>query len=174
MGWTEVVDSAVKIGLGAIVGGAFSLGVARLAHRHELSKLSIQRRWDLLQQVQLEITTFAAAVSEFWANLRNAVYLRDKGTSLTDSEQRELEELERKVFSGFSSIATPSSKLLLLGEKEANTALGEFRNACDSLFRIASLTNSNCTAVALDAKKEAIISTRNATYDAISRAYIRA
>lgn len=172
MTWPEVADSAVKIGLGALVGGGFSLALARLTQRHEFRKLALERRWTLLQQVQLEVTDFSVAISAFWASTRNAAYRRDASQPLSAVEQRELKELENKAFAAFGALATPRSKLLLLGEKDADAALGKYRESCDAFFRVAELSNPKSTQEQLDALRADMLDKRTAAYDAISTAYL--
>jgi hypothetical protein len=173
MGWPEVADTALKIGLGALLGGAFSVVLARLNQRHDLRKLALERRWNLLQEAQSEITLFGSLVSQFWAGVRNAVYLRASGKPLTVQQTEELEKLERLVFEGFAGLGVPRSKLLLLGEKGANQALDRMRHSCDAFFRIASLENVQCTGEGLDKAKESISEARDALYDAMAQAYAR-
>jgi hypothetical protein len=173
MGWPDVADSAVKIGLGALVGGAFSVVVARVVQRHELRKMAIERRWTLLQETQLEVTSFGQLTSEYRARVRNAAAQRDRGSPVTPEAEAELAELRRRVFSGFSALDVPRSKLLLLGEKEAAEALGSFRVACDLLFRIAIPTSAECTIANLDARRDEIVATRDTTFEKVARAYLR-
>ena len=95
--WPSVVDSAVKIGLGALVGGGFAIWALRLNQRHDHVKAQRERRATLLQEAQLEVSRFAGLVSAYWANVRNAVHIRDKGDVVTQVMRRELEAQEQKV-----------------------------------------------------------------------------
>lgn len=51
MEWIEVVDSAVKIGLGAIISGLATYIVTKQTHVRELQKIAYIRRLDSLEQV---------------------------------------------------------------------------------------------------------------------------
>jgi len=135
--------------------------------------MAMERRWALLQEAHLEVTSFGQLVSEYWARVRNAAGQRDRGTLSTPDTEAELAELRRRVFSGFSALDVPRSKLLLLGEKEASEALGSFRSACDMLFRIAVPTNAECTIANLDARRDEIIAARDTTFEKVARAYLR-
>ena len=115
--WPEVVDTSIKIGLGALLGGLFSVWLARLNQRHEVRRLYLERRWNLLQEAQVEIMKFGAAISEFWANTRNAAWLRDKSKPLASDQRGSLMRQEQEVFGLFATLAAARSKLLLLGER---------------------------------------------------------
>lgn len=50
MTYLEIIDTAVKIGLGALISGASTYLVAKHNHQRELKKLSFQRRLDSLEK----------------------------------------------------------------------------------------------------------------------------
>jgi hypothetical protein len=58
MTWIDVVDDAIKIGLGALVGGMFSLLVLWRTHQHEINKELLRRKQDSLQTIAEEFETF--------------------------------------------------------------------------------------------------------------------
>jgi hypothetical protein len=60
--WLGIVDSAVKIGLGALIGGAFAIWTIRLNERHDHIKQQVERRCVLLQEAQLEVSRFARSL----------------------------------------------------------------------------------------------------------------
>lgn len=51
MTWTEVASDAVKIGLGAIIGGVFALLASRMAHQQKLTEEYSRRRRDILEKL---------------------------------------------------------------------------------------------------------------------------
>lgn len=173
MDWISVVDTAVKIGFGALIGGFFAIWTQRLSQRHEQSKLQLERRRVLLQEAQIEVSHFAGSVSTYWANTRNAVFLRDKGDPVTAKMRTELQSNERTVFEGFAELSASRGKILLLGESSAVDALAQFHDACSEFFQIAHIDNVNCTVAALDGVKGKIVAKRTVFYDRMAEAYAR-
>lgn len=171
--WVAVADSAVKIGLGALIGGGYGIWNLLLNHRHEFSRAHYERRAALLQEVQLEVSAFGGIVATFWASLMNAVFLRDTGAVVTPKVRTDLKALEDSVFAGFAALATTRGKLLLLGEHESEKALASLKDRCDEFFRIAHLDNPKCTTQELDRLKAAIVKDRTALSQHIAAAYAR-
>lgn len=77
MTWIDVASDAVKIGLGAIVGGIFALLAALTAHHHKKSEEYTRRRRDKLEQIASEfgvvslngLTKAASLCSYFSSNI---------------------------------------------------------------------------------------------------------
>ncbi len=171
--WPSVVDSAVKIGLGALIGGGFAVWTIRLNQRHDHLKSQRERRATLLQEAQLEVSRFAGLVSSYWANVRNAVYIRDKGEAVTQLMRTELKAQEQRVFEAFAELSSTRGKVLLLGEKSAVEAMSQLHETCAAFFKIAHIDNAKCTGIALDEAKDKIVAHRTVFYDRMAEAYGR-
>ena len=171
--WIDVADDAVKVGLGALIGGAVSLWATRMARSNEREKQLLERRLALLQDAQLDISKFVAAVSTFWANIRNAAFMRDTNEALSAKDKKELHENEQAVFALFAEMSAPRGTLLLLGKQEAAGALGDFMNACEEFFQIAVLDNPRSTQQALDAAKTEMTGKRTVFYRQMEVAFKR-
>ena len=171
--WASVADTAVKIGLGALIGGWFTIWTLRLNQRHDLVKQRLERRFNLLQEAQLEVSGFAGIMSTYWANTRNAAHIRDRDGGASEAMRQELEEEEKKVFTAFADLSTSRGKILLVGEKEACAALAQLHEACSSLFRIAHIDSEKCTVAALDEARKNIEQRRADFYDRMAEAFAR-
>lgn len=171
--WIDVADNAVKIGLGALIGGAFGVGAAWLNNSIQAKKALNERRRQIIELVIESVDSACNAASLYWSNLGNGVYKRDKGEKLTDSDKTQLDSLQSKFFESFMVLNSSGAKLLLLDEKDAEAQLQELRTALDGFFKIANLDSKKCTPEALTSHKDAISSKRRMFYSALSRAYAR-
>ena len=171
--WIDVADTAVKIGLGALLGGAFAVWVAFLNNKSQASKVYLERKRCIIESVVGEVDLFHGAAAFYWANLSNAVFKRDSNNRLSHAETEELKKLEQQLFEGFKSLGGCSSKLLLIGEGEAETKLRGMRNAIDDFFRVANIENKKCTTAALDGHKKTIQEKREELYLALSKSFAR-
>lgn len=70
MTWIEVVDSAIKIGLGALIAGFFADRAGRIARKHEVSKEYIKFKRELLMQISADCNVFHRRLLdvEKWVN----------------------------------------------------------------------------------------------------------
>ncbi len=69
--WMDVIDSAVKVGLGALAGGGFALVVERLRQRSEERRRAEEQRWTLLvQPIIAFVDKVMEAVGEvYWSHI---------------------------------------------------------------------------------------------------------
>jgi alkanesulfonate monooxygenase SsuD/methylene tetrahydromethanopterin reductase-like flavin-dependent oxidoreductase (luciferase family) len=69
--WIDVIDSAVKVGLGALAGGGFAVTVERLRQRNEERRRAEELRWALLvQPIIAFVDDLMAAVGEvYWSHI---------------------------------------------------------------------------------------------------------
>ena len=171
--WIDVTDSAVKIGLGALIGGGFGVWVAWLNNTIQAKKALNERRRQILEAVIEAVDGATNAGSMYWSNLSNGLYKRSKGEQLSTSDRAQLDSMQTKFFESFTTLNSCGAKLLLLNETEAEAALSSLRSALDAFFRIANLENKNCTMENLATHKEQISSKRRAFYSSLSKSYGR-
>jgi len=69
--WIDVVDSAIKVGLGAFAGGGFALALERIRQRNEERRRRDELRWTLLvQPIVAFVDDLMAAVGEvYWSHI---------------------------------------------------------------------------------------------------------
>lgn len=166
-----MADSAVKIGLGALLGGAFGVWVAWLNNKSQVRNGYLERRREILEAVVESVDLAANSASLYWANLANAVYIRDKGEDIPESDLEELKKLENKFFLAFTKLNSSSAKLLMLGETSAEEKLAALRECFNGFFQIANLKNDKCTKQSLIEHKDSMTDTRREFFSQISNAY---
>ncbi|WP_250163108.1 hypothetical protein [Psychrobacter sp. WY6] len=67
MTWIEVVDSAVKIGLGALIAGVIAFLLSSTQHRNELKKAKIEREFEMLKEVAEKVENFNNIALRYWS-----------------------------------------------------------------------------------------------------------
>ena len=171
--WIDVADNAVKIGLGALIGGTFGIWVAWLNNSIQTKKALNERRRQIIELVIESVDSACNAASLYWSNLGNGVYKRGNGEKLTDTDNAQLDSLQSKFFESFTVLNSSGAKLLLLDESDAEAQLQELRAALDAFFKIANIDNKKCTTDALASHKDAISTKRRLFYSALSKTYAR-
>lgn len=126
MTWIEVVDSGVKIGLGALIASVTTMVVTRSNQRHEGRKEFAKRRHEVLAQfvntfepvardlveATTMVSTWQRIADEVKANLR----LREK-----------LSELLQRLLPAVTALQMAEGRLLLLDLPAAAATLSSFR-----------------------------------------------
>lgn len=125
--WIDVTDDAVKIGLGGIIGGAFTWLVARYNAKSTIQRLQFERRSNILSQAAEVYEAFFQAWLKYSNRLhgiakasqtppdnqRDALIyhglLVDQGTEATDLRMHMKQKMEESF--------TAQSQLMLLGEE---------------------------------------------------------
>lgn len=124
MTWIEVVDSAVKISLGALVAGVIAFLLSSTQHRNELKKAKIEREFEMLKEVAEKVENFNSITLNYWAfatDWRRRLVL---DSSLPKSNG--LLDAQNKLFDSFSELTKAESLLLLFGYSNAQIKLREY------------------------------------------------
>lgn len=142
--WAQVASDAVKIGLGALVGGGFGVWLALLNNRQQIARDFHTRKRQILEDVVTQFDKFFKDLTLFATNLRNASYIKRSGQFVSQEDLKELAALEKKLFLSFTILASVSSRLLLLGEPGCNAIVEQVREKASEFFKIATLENPKC------------------------------
>lgn len=127
MDWIEVVDSAVKIGLGAAISGVATFLLTRDTHTKEMQKISHVRRLDSLEQVSEKAEECFSA----WRRLASKLGGIYAGRHPPDPEfsERQWKHIlgrDRDFLETRQSLEHAVARLRLLSEVEAATLLAKF------------------------------------------------
>ena len=122
--WIEVVDSAVKIGLGALIAGVITFLLSSTQHRNELKKAKVEREFEMLKTVAEKVENFNSITLNYWAfatDWRRRLIL---DSSLPKSNG--FLDAQNKLFDSFSELTKAESLLLLFGYSSAQTKLRDY------------------------------------------------
>ena len=122
--WIEVVDSAVKIGLGALIAGVITFLLSSTQHRNELKKAKIEREFEMLKEVAEKVENFNNIALRYWSlssDWRRRLLL--DSTILPSSN---LLDSQNDLYDSFSELTKAESLLLLFGYDEASVSLRSY------------------------------------------------
>jgi hypothetical protein len=122
----EVIDSAVKIGLGALVGGVITLTASWQKNRHEMKKEKSRRKADTIEQIAASVEGVTHLALSYWALVTEKVRLRENGKEGDFTGQDKLKKISEELFSEFKEMTTAEAKLLLIGEPDASDLLKDY------------------------------------------------
>lgn len=163
----NVMDTAVKIGLGALIGGAFSYFMSVLKHRQEMQKQKYEQKIDSLKEVSDSFQKSQSGTNKFISLI--SVAINHGEDDLKDLEVRCKEALDHS----FQFIASAYSLANLIGFQDLHSSLQEYSNIISEMD---GTTDSLRSGVPCDADfLEPIINkaheTEKVVYLQISKAY---
>lgn len=173
--WFQVVDDAIKIGLGAIVGGFFAWFVARENNKSTIRRLQFERRSKILSD--------AAQVLE--AHFQSFYKYSNRLCVIEDAIKRSLpEEMVRKLYSDGQNLQSKmyekmhdnliaQSQLMLLGETKCREKADELITAINNADEQFKFDGKTFDVSRFDEISKMIRRTREAFYEEMGKAFNR-
>ena len=121
MTWIEVVDSAVKIGLGALITGIIAFVLSTTQHRNDRKKAKVAREFEMLKEVAEKVEFFNHIALKYWALTTD--WRRKLLLDSSVSRSNILLDAQHDLFNSFSELTKAESLLLLFGYNEASVSL---------------------------------------------------
>jgi len=136
MTWIEVADSAVKIGLGALMTGMFGWFVANHVSKSAMQKMKFERRSKLLEEIADAHEAYFQSFMDFSLCLDGIRALGVKANDpIVKTIGAEPTPLLRKMSEKSNDIIFAQSRLMLLGETECERRARELHKAIVDSFQ---------------------------------------
>ena len=121
--WADVVDTAVKIGLGGLITGFFTYLGLTLSHRAERKKLSMEHRIKLIEQIAKDIeehfSCWNAFTSQITGIARNRVNHTKEYQPLTLMQKQTINERNAILVESWAKRSSAIANLRLLKANDA-------------------------------------------------------
>ena len=156
----EVVDSAVKIGLGAIIAGISALLLSRSQHHRDLKKAKVDREFEILKDVAEQTERFTQASLRYWSLASDFHRVKRSGKSLSDRKEKDLADSKAALYDIYHELTSSEAKLLLLGKRDAQTALRTYGEMVSSFRRSAVNDSQLMSDTEIEAWRENILRAR--------------
>lgn len=155
MTWIDVADSAIKIGLGALIGGFFAIIAAIVNHRQQVNLSHEERLRTTLEEISKELESTLSAL--FSQGIDDARYVEDKlGLGYDEGKWwKRIEKYEASVDDAIAAFNILDGRLRLFA---CDTSANLLASISDSLMELPNLISPL-------PKKEI----RNTTMDAVIR-----
>ena len=124
MTWIEVVDSAVKIGLGALIAGVIAFLLSSTQHRNELRKAKVEREFEMLKEVAEKAENFNQTALKYWS--LSSDWRRRLAIDSSIEKPIELSIAQNDFFDSFKELTKAESLLLLFGYGNASLKVREY------------------------------------------------
>ncbi|MFG8458331.1 hypothetical protein ACEOSC_23860 [Pseudomonas aeruginosa] len=167
----EVLDSAVKIGLGALIAGISTFLLSRHQHARELEKARINREFEVLKQTAEQIELFTHVALKYWAFIVEWGRYKRTQRTMPDARIDALESSITELFSSFKEMSNAEAKLLLLGYKSAQNKARIYGELITSLRREVHRDSTPLTEEQAQAWRTKILTAREELFDELSSCY---
>lgn len=134
MSYLEILDTAIKIGLGALISGVTTWKVARLQHKNEDEKERNRRRIDNLEKVASQTQMFCHDAMIYWSRIVDYTRKQETSQALSKSQLRDLKEARTKLYSSYENLTSAESTLYLLGLKDSQERLRILGDAVSQFY----------------------------------------
>lgn len=171
MTWVEVVDSAVKIGLGALIAGVSAFLLARSQFGHELRKTKVSREFELLKDIAEKVERFTHSALKYWA--LSADWHRARRSHPEAKKSETMLSTQKELFSQFNELTSAEAFLLLLGEKEAQQQLRAYGEHVMVYRRQASRSAEPLSDSEIDDYRKYILRSRESFFTRLNEIYGR-
>lgn len=135
----DIFDSAIKIGLGALIAGLSAYFLAKAQHANSLQKDKVDREFELLKEVAEKVERFTTAALRFWslAGDWRRIQQRTPDTPLPKT----LTEAQATLYANFNELTSAEALLLLLGHEDAQVALRKYGDLVVSFSKESSVVS---------------------------------
>ncbi len=167
----ELIDTSVKIGLGALIAAASGYVLARLGYSREAEKLYATARRSYLDKVIEILNSF----HKTYPPVRSAMYRHVRrhldGQVDTSADKAEFAQRREALILAFLTFTDAEGYLLAIDALEAHTKLFEYIDTVDSFRERARFENDEMSIEELDRLQGKMRESRLSVFKAISEAY---
>lgn len=171
MTWIEIVDSAVKIGLGALIASASALLLARSQYSHDLRKSKVSREFDLLKDIAEKVERFTHSALKYWAI--SADWHRARRVDPDAKKSENLLSAQNELFGKFNELTSAEALLLLLGHKIAQQQLRAYGDHVMAYRRSVSRSATPLSDEQIEDYRMYILNARESFFDRLNDIYGR-
>jgi hypothetical protein len=169
----EILDTAVKVGLGALITAGSGYVLARLNHTREAEKERIRRRRELLEKIAEQVETFSHAALRYWALVTEWARYEEREKDMPEDRLTMAEDARLELFNAFRELTSAEAKLLLLGENTAQTLLRDYGEGVRSMARDGYIGKQRLSEKQMVEHRTAFLANRAALFTKLSEVYRR-
>lgn len=169
----EILDTAVKVGIGALISGISTYLITKLQQKGDLEKERKERLSLLLQQVAEQIEETNHIYLKYWAVTSDAIRYVKAGEVISERKEKEREEIKSELFHTFKELTNAEAKLMLIGENNAAYLLREYGNLITDFRKTVVVAENPLSDSEIETKKDEIYSKRKLLFTELSEIYRR-
>ncbi len=167
----QVIDTAIKIGLGSLITLVGTFLVTWLNHRNERKKESRKRFYDSLESVSSNIEEVTHVSLRYWALIIEWVRNNAQDMDLTEKRYEELERTKSELFDQFKNLTVAESKLMLLGLTNISSQVRDYGEFLKELRRKYYDGKQSLKESDMDDVREELLNKRKLIFEELAKSY---
>lgn len=167
----EVIDTAVKIGLGGLITIIGTIAIAKLNHKHDFNKERARRHFDALERVGEYVEEVTHIALRYWALIMEWARNNKQGLGLAENRKEELKKTKLELFDSFKNLTVAEAKLLLLGMNGTSILLRDYGDFLKSMRRKYYDGKMSLTESEMEKVREELLDKRQALFKSLSVSY---
>ncbi|HAT1544954.1 MULTISPECIES: hypothetical protein [Aeromonas] len=132
--YLEILDTTIKIGLGALISGITTWRITKLQHRNDDEKQRKIRRFENLEHVAEQVEYFSHHSMIYWTKIVDFTRRQENNAEHSDEQLKELRDARTNVYGSYKNLNSAESKLLLLGLSECQQTLRSFGQSVSNFY----------------------------------------
>jgi len=169
--WIEIVDTAVKIGLGAVITGVATFVNNHQSHARTVEKDRHAKSVEMLESVTLSIEEVTHALLKHWSHILEWARTNERGEKPSKDRDESISEYRGELFDLSKGLTNSEGRLLLMGYAQQQQKLREFGALVSEYHRYSSRNNEQMKSTELEAWRLKILDGREALYASLNKAY---
>lgn len=169
----DVIDTAVKIGLGALISGVATYYVTVLNHNKETEKDFDRRKKEIIEAIAEDVETFSNAALVYWAYLVEFTRYKESEEKIPRGLKDKVLNAGNRIFQDTAKLTSAESKLLLLGFDGCELAVRDYADFVKKLRRTAWEEESSLTTAQVESFREELKNKRRCFYEELKTVYKR-
>lgn len=167
----DVVDSAVKIGLGAAISGLATYVTMSAKSSQEIHRETIRRDREIIEEAAEQTERFTNVTLRLWGVAVDRLRYKEQGREISDDFENKTRAASSEILAAVTSLSSAEAKLLLLGHKESQILLREYGEFSIRFVRTNWMKVPDMDSEKLELKKQEILEMRRTLFESLSNDY---
>jgi hypothetical protein len=167
----DIVDTAVKIGLGALISSITTYWVTKLNLKKTADKEKAEKHRQMIEEVAENIERLFALLFSFRAGIHDWVSARNKGVELPKERYESILSTQRSIPSAYKEITSSEAKLLLINAKAAQLLVRKFGHDISDCRKHVFIGNKELKLEEVEAFRDTLLKNREDIFLELSKAF---
>ncbi|MBI6187610.1 hypothetical protein JEP98_00340 [Providencia rettgeri] len=171
----DLLDTAIKIGLGSVITIVGTLTVTKLNHKNDRLKDINKRAMDLIETISIDVEEATHVFLRYTALMTEWTKNKSKGfpEGLTGDRAKELAKVKIDLFDQFKSLSASEGKLMLLSLPDVSEKLRVYGELVQDIRRKYHDYNESVTVQDMENARAKLLEARKNFFTSLSSAYFK-
>lgn len=169
----EIIDTAVKVGLGALISGIATYFVSMAQQKGTTEQERRKRLAEILQEIAEQIENVNHVYLKYCALTTEALRCQRDGVIWVESRKNEREQVKGELFNVFKELTNAEAKAMLINETNISELIREYGEKVTEFRRLVVLNDNPITDDEIEKLKTDILNIRKSIFKTLSDAYKR-